>query len=217
MCDTVLVAATIPKLAILALQTCTIAQHTEHLHFLHGPQAHLGLALALHVELLKNTKSRWWGYLQSLPEVPPTIPVFWGHEQEVYGDPSREVEEDAAQASRWAGETQIWGAMHSDGDDILSYVCSSPSVRSSDAVSHQHVVGGHPPMVLYRGFQSPVLVSPHQDGTLLEGDHFIRILSCICPRVFESFPRRCVPWPFDGTPSGCVSMCHTSVSCKSFF
>jgi SET domain-containing protein 6 len=80
----------------------------KHLHVLHGHEAQLGLALALHVEMLRGTTSRWWGYLQSLPQK-LSLPLLW----------TKNDADDTRQALYWASGTQIQREMNS-GVDLVS-------------------------------------------------------------------------------------------------
>jgi hypothetical protein len=102
----------------------------------HSREALLQLALAVHVELMLGTRSRWWGYLQSLPGARPMLAVFWGHERAVRqvgcdgasvpGSPSSMdalVLRDDAAASTWAERTEIWKEIHSAEGSTIPYVC----------------------------------------------------------------------------------------------
>ncbi|KAJ7274064.1 hypothetical protein C8J57DRAFT_1178190 [Mycena rebaudengoi] len=65
----------IPRQSVLSVKSSPIGELIP-LH-LYGRGAQLSLALALSVELSKNTSSSWYGYLQSLPVEIPGIPLYW--------------------------------------------------------------------------------------------------------------------------------------------
>jgi hypothetical protein len=110
--------AIIPKSSILSLSSCTVAPYAEHLHEISGPKAELALTLALHTELLRGPKSRWWGYLQIFPSIPPALPAFWGQSNHQDADSA-----DGHQAALWACETEIWRELYSDFHETATYVC----------------------------------------------------------------------------------------------
>lgn len=68
----------IPKSAVLSARSCTLADHIPHAPY--GHDATLTLALALYSEQLLLYRSRWTGYLQSLPTEQNWhgIALFWG-------------------------------------------------------------------------------------------------------------------------------------------
>jgi len=67
----------IPKSAVLSARSCTLADHIPHAPY--GHDATLTLALALYSEQLLASRSRWAGYLQSLPSRQnwDGIALFW--------------------------------------------------------------------------------------------------------------------------------------------
>ncbi|KIL00769.1 hypothetical protein PAXRUDRAFT_821352 [Paxillus rubicundulus Ve08.2h10] len=66
----------IPKTAVLSVKSCSPSQGISSIP--HGHGAPLSLSLALYCELLRGPKSRWFGYLQSLPREIVDIAMFWG-------------------------------------------------------------------------------------------------------------------------------------------
>jgi hypothetical protein len=71
------VVATIPIEAVLSTRNCTISNllHSEEYeeHQIDGP---IALAVALFYERKMEKRSRWYGYLQALPEYEP-LPLYW--------------------------------------------------------------------------------------------------------------------------------------------
>ncbi|KZP26658.1 SET domain-containing protein [Athelia psychrophila] len=66
----------IPSSAVLSTRSSPLAAHIPHDDALQSQQ--LGLALALHYELLRGAASPWAPYLASLPRAPVPIALFWG-------------------------------------------------------------------------------------------------------------------------------------------
>jgi SET domain-containing protein 6 len=106
--------AIIPKSAILSIRSSYIEPYTRHLRALSGPKATLALTFVLHAELLKGSQSSWWGYLQSLPDPPPSLPIFWSS--------NTQANADALQAASWAAGTEIWKELHADIHHSTTYV-----------------------------------------------------------------------------------------------
>ncbi|KAJ7105067.1 hypothetical protein C8R43DRAFT_906832 [Mycena crocata] len=65
----------IPRESVLSVKSSPISDLIPPHPF--GRGAQLSLALALSVELVKGTKSKWAAYLHSLPRDIPGIPLFW--------------------------------------------------------------------------------------------------------------------------------------------
>ncbi|KAG9225375.1 hypothetical protein PLEOSDRAFT_172149 [Pleurotus ostreatus PC15] len=86
----------IPKRAVLSTKSCsfadTLPQDTEYTH---GLGAQLMLALALYNEQLRGSNSRWYGYLQSLPDF-VDLPMLW-----------QDGCEDAKEAAHWLVGTEV--------------------------------------------------------------------------------------------------------------
>lgn len=90
----------------------------------YGHSAHLALALVLYAELsviyyyndiddtvteailvsVEGPKSRWWGYLQSLPSSPVDIALFWGSNNITLAEMD---EQDSQYASLWMEGTEL--------------------------------------------------------------------------------------------------------------
>ncbi|KAF4588307.1 hypothetical protein EYR38_010274 [Pleurotus pulmonarius] len=67
----------IPKRSILSTKSCSLAETLpQDPEYTHGLGAQLMLALALYKEQLLGSKSRWHGYLQSLPDF-VDLPMLW--------------------------------------------------------------------------------------------------------------------------------------------
>ncbi|KDQ61613.1 hypothetical protein JAAARDRAFT_171946 [Jaapia argillacea MUCL 33604] len=111
----------IPKSAVLSVRSCTFARCITPVPYGHG--AHLALALALYSELLQGQKSRWYGYLQSLPSEIVDIALFWS----TY-DRNPHVEhvdkEDALLAHAWIKGSEIENCMRDkeSGENILEEI-----------------------------------------------------------------------------------------------
>ncbi|KAI9440492.1 SET domain-containing protein [Lactarius indigo] len=103
----------IPKSAVLSTRSCLLAADVPH--FPCGHDATLALALALYSEQLLASRSRWAGYIQSLPTEQnwDGIALFWGltssrntsdvHRTE---SDSLDFDSDAAEAKRWLNGTE---------------------------------------------------------------------------------------------------------------
>ncbi|KAH9975875.1 hypothetical protein BGW80DRAFT_67865 [Lactifluus volemus] len=111
----------IPKSAVLSTRSCALANHIPHAPY--GQDATLALALALYSEQLLQTRSRWTGYLLSLPNPQnwDGIALFWGvvvdlHDLREHSDASGSnrvgsssldlLDNDAALAKRWLYGTE---------------------------------------------------------------------------------------------------------------
>ncbi|KAI0080163.1 SET domain-containing protein [Panus rudis PR-1116 ss-1] len=95
---------TIPKSAILSVRSCSFSGSIPFAPY--GQAAQLGLALAVYIELLKGRDSRWFGYLQSLPQEPVDIALFWGSDELDRCRPD-EAREDRKLARTWVVGTEI--------------------------------------------------------------------------------------------------------------
>ncbi|KAJ7573705.1 hypothetical protein C8J56DRAFT_804112 [Mycena floridula] len=84
----------IPRIAVLSGRSCSISASLKPC--LHGRVAQLNLALALYAEQTKGPFSRWYGYLQSLPNH-ADIPLLWMTET---------TDDDAIEAVRWLSGTE---------------------------------------------------------------------------------------------------------------
>ncbi|CCM03037.1 uncharacterized protein FIBRA_05154 [Fibroporia radiculosa] len=107
----------IPKSAILSVRACSAAERISFVPY--GHDAQLALALALHIELLRESKSRWSGYLQSLPQELVPIAFFWGMDK---SSPSM----DSFEAKEWLIGTGIEKELLHEGgsallDEITAY------------------------------------------------------------------------------------------------
>ncbi|KAF8271603.1 hypothetical protein EI94DRAFT_1568094, partial [Lactarius quietus] len=87
----------IPKSAILSTRSCALAAHISHSPC--GHEAILALALAL----LLGSRSRWAGYLQSLPTDQnwEGIALFWG-----FTSQGLDSDGDAVEAIQWLNGTE---------------------------------------------------------------------------------------------------------------
>ncbi|KAE9404023.1 SET domain-containing protein [Gymnopus androsaceus JB14] len=65
----------IPKASVLSVKSCSAARFIESSSY--GLEAQLALSLGLLVELERGARSRWYGYLQSLPAALVDLPSFW--------------------------------------------------------------------------------------------------------------------------------------------
>ncbi|KAF9479094.1 SET domain-containing protein [Pholiota conissans] len=65
----------IPKSAILSVRSCSLEAVIPEAPY--GLGAQLSLSLALYAEILRGMKSRWHGYIQSLPADLVDLPSFW--------------------------------------------------------------------------------------------------------------------------------------------
>lgn len=103
----------IPEEAILSVRTCSLANHIPIVSYGLGSQ--LSLSLALYVEMysfsrvtystlmfffdsLKHNRSRWYDYLQSLPNDLVDLPLFW----------EREIEKKGANDAYDCAEALLW-------------------------------------------------------------------------------------------------------------
>ncbi|KDR75526.1 hypothetical protein GALMADRAFT_140168 [Galerina marginata CBS 339.88] len=86
----------IAKDAVLSVRNCSLARLIPFNPY--GRGAQLSLSIALYVEILRGTQSRWHGYLQSLPGGIVDLPLFW----------STDVDKtkDSAEALAWLGGTE---------------------------------------------------------------------------------------------------------------
>ncbi|PCH39517.1 SET domain-containing protein [Wolfiporia cocos MD-104 SS10] len=91
--------ATIPKSALLSVRSCSVSEHIPFVPYGHG--AHLALSFALHAELARGEHSKWFGYLQSLPQRPVPIAIFWGIADALLAG------EDAREARMWITGTSV--------------------------------------------------------------------------------------------------------------
>ncbi|KAH9850325.1 SET domain-containing protein [Lenzites betulinus] len=66
----------IPKSAILSVRSCALAEQIRWEPY--GHSANLALAFALYSEILSETQSKWFPYLQTLPATPVPIARLWG-------------------------------------------------------------------------------------------------------------------------------------------
>ncbi|KAF8911619.1 hypothetical protein CPB84DRAFT_1762387 [Gymnopilus junonius] len=64
----------IPKDAVLSVRSCSLSGYIPFSPY--GLEAQLALSLALYAEILRETQSRWFGYLQSLPAGLVDLPMF---------------------------------------------------------------------------------------------------------------------------------------------
>ncbi|KAI4523627.1 SET domain-containing protein [Schizophyllum commune Loenen D] len=91
---------TIPRTSALSLRNCTFRDHIASGAYEDWDYNHLKLAFALYSEILLGRQSRWYGYLQALPEAAPDLPLFWQPETKKYPD------EDGKSASQWLQGTE---------------------------------------------------------------------------------------------------------------
>ncbi|KAJ3851944.1 hypothetical protein EV368DRAFT_83037 [Lentinula lateritia] len=102
----------IPKTAVLSVKSCSASPFIESSPY--GLEAQLALSLALLVEIERGTSSRWYGYLQSLPDTVVSLPVFWGLEFEAG------TLEDGKDALRWLKGTEVEKLLvGSDGTPLI--------------------------------------------------------------------------------------------------
>ncbi|KAI5900760.1 SET domain-containing protein [Schizophyllum commune H4-8] len=91
---------TVPRTSALSLRNCTFRDHVPDGAYEDWDYNHLKLAFALYSEILLDRQSRWYGYLQALPESAPDLPLFWNLGTTEY------LEEDGKSASRWLQGTE---------------------------------------------------------------------------------------------------------------
>ncbi|KAJ3880005.1 hypothetical protein F5051DRAFT_483120 [Lentinula edodes] len=105
----------IPRTAVLSAKSCSASQFIESSPY--GLEAQLALSLALLVEIERGTSSRWYGYLQSLPDTVVSLPVFWGLEFE---EGTLEDIEDGKDALKWLKGTEVEKLLvGSDGTPLI--------------------------------------------------------------------------------------------------
>ncbi|KAH9967334.1 hypothetical protein BC827DRAFT_1173307 [Russula dissimulans] len=135
----------IPKSAVLSARSCELTGHIPHAPY--GHDATLTLALALYSEQQLASRSRWAGYLQSLPPEQSWngIALFWGaalrdplspHDTSDDGRRtgsrrSLDVDSDAIEARQWLRGTEAEAHLFLPGpgrtpllDDILGFYYS---------------------------------------------------------------------------------------------
>ncbi|KAI0343151.1 hypothetical protein BDW22DRAFT_1241279 [Trametopsis cervina] len=125
----------IPKHAILSVRSCTLASEIPFVPYGYGAQ--LCLSLALYSELLQGSRSRWSGYLQSLPQTAVQIALFWGSDElQVTRHHGRELDVgyDSRQAANLAKGTEI-GKMWTVGDNGSITVSWRPTATLGDPVT----------------------------------------------------------------------------------
>ncbi|KAI5995674.1 hypothetical protein EDD15DRAFT_2164752 [Pisolithus albus] len=125
----------IPKTAILSVRSSFLSSRIESVPYGHG--AHLSLAVALYGELLRGPKSRWYGYLQSLPRETVDIAVFWG-------DPvaNSTLNKDFGDASHATCNVSEGGACASckqlrDGRNAMAWLQVTEAVRELNDLWHE--------------------------------------------------------------------------------
>ncbi|KAF5322082.1 hypothetical protein D9619_002102 [Psilocybe cf. subviscida] len=102
----------IPKSAILSVKTSSMVHPLPQHHV--GVAAQLSLSLALYIEILKETRSRFYGYLQSLPSGIVDLPVFWSVNKNCERTSTNTPDYgDGPAALRWLSST--------DSGDLLSH------------------------------------------------------------------------------------------------
>ncbi|KIK69592.1 hypothetical protein GYMLUDRAFT_512490 [Collybiopsis luxurians FD-317 M1] len=70
----------IPKSAVISVKSCSASSFIESSPY--GLETQLALSLALLIEIQLGSKSRWYGYLQSLPETIVNLAIFWNLDNE---------------------------------------------------------------------------------------------------------------------------------------
>ncbi|KAL1678818.1 hypothetical protein EV122DRAFT_211244 [Schizophyllum commune] len=141
---------TIPRTSVLSLRNCTFRDHTAQSAYEDWDYNHLKLAFALYSESLLGRQSRWFGYIQALPEAAPDLPLFWRQET------AESFDEDGESASRWLQGTEVdrlrerkkAGALPMEVirrfyDDVMApfsvQPCSSVSTPSAAPISPKEV------------------------------------------------------------------------------
>ncbi|KAJ3747324.1 hypothetical protein DFH05DRAFT_799461 [Lentinula detonsa] len=105
----------IPKTAVLSVKSCSASQFIESSPY--GLEAQLALSLALLIEIQRGTSSRWYGYLQSLPETMVDLPVFW--DLEIGG----RTLEDGMEALKWLKGTEVQKLLAGpDGNPLIESI-----------------------------------------------------------------------------------------------
>ncbi|KIP05485.1 hypothetical protein PHLGIDRAFT_119783 [Phlebiopsis gigantea 11061_1 CR5-6] len=145
---------TIPKTAVLSVRSCSFAEVIPVVPYGHG--ARLGLSLAVYGELLLGERSRWFGYLQSLPRATVGIALLWGT-GEAWADSiqGQEVTSDGRQAAVLAAGTEIEREFRGeDGENIMDevrqyYTGVVAPALSSPSPSRQFT---SPPALSFSGF-----------------------------------------------------------------
>ncbi|KIM35325.1 hypothetical protein M413DRAFT_79504 [Hebeloma cylindrosporum] len=112
----------IPKTSILSVRTCSLAGVVPF-----NPYG-LGAQLSASLALLGN-KSRWHGYIQSLPTTIVDLPIFWGLNMEGYDH------DDGLEAICWLNGTEagkILQQKNRNGNTTLvSYEHESPAKKET--------------------------------------------------------------------------------------
>ncbi|KAI5834240.1 SET domain-containing protein [Schizophyllum commune Tattone D] len=120
---------TIPRTSALSLRNCTFRDHIARSAYEDWDYNHLKLAFALYSESLLGRQSRWFGYIQALPEAAPDLPLFW--QQETTESP----DEDGESASRWLQGTEADRLRQRKKAGALSIVSEMPHSGKSYAAS----------------------------------------------------------------------------------
>jgi len=134
----------IPKEVVLSVRTCFLAEHIKFIPY--GVGAQLSLSLALYSEMwytffwliltilmadeqlssLRQDRSKWYGYLQSLPTGLVDLPIFWMKRGDHINCSDAD---DCEEALLWLTGTEAAKILQSKTDDHCSLlVCTFPSI-----------------------------------------------------------------------------------------
>ncbi|CAA7260429.1 unnamed protein product [Cyclocybe aegerita] len=145
----------IPKDSVLSVRNCSLAGSIPFAPY--GLDAQLSLALALFVELLNGRQSRWYGYLQSLPNPLVDLPMFWDRRLGTNDDDC----EDGSEALSWLSKTEV--------AKILDERTEHGSTKLDEVTR------------FYDQFAEPLLVRSRYSPTLMG---FYRAFSLVSSRAF---------------------------------
>ncbi|KAL1727819.1 hypothetical protein EV714DRAFT_216539 [Schizophyllum commune] len=156
---------TIPRTSTLSLRNCTFRDHIASGAYEDWDYNHLKLAFALYSETLLGRQSRWYGYLQALPEAGPDLPLFWQSETAGYPD------EDGKSAFQWLQGTEA-GRLRER--------------KEAEAMPIEVI------RQFYEDVVAPFSIQPYSSGTPSGSpppkettfDSFIRAYALVCSRAF---------------------------------
>jgi len=151
----------------------------------------------MHFGRLNGRSSRWFGYIQSLPDSIVDLPLFWGMEcltDHQVGGRIAELE--------WLRGTEVLRCLW-NSEFNLQVIVSHRMLDSAMGLMPtlnliERVLLGNcrtVPFAAFRGTRHSSEKTPQ----------LRRLLSCIFARFFQSIPGRCVPWTFHGAYRRCVS------------
>ncbi|PPQ67954.1 hypothetical protein CVT26_005834 [Gymnopilus dilepis] len=174
----------IPKAAVLSVRSCSLSNYIPFSPY--GVGAQLTLSLALYVEILRGTQSRWHGYIQSLPTGIVDLPMFWRLDTT---DISKDG--DGREALAWLRGTEANKVINATSDDSLTTLVRSIGLPFYFRIRIEEEINR-----FYRDFAEPVLLqhvdvwrcSPGADSSGIESmptlTGFYRAFSLVSSRAF---------------------------------